>query len=88
LAETGAYPFGRKTYQKMAAYSPTTPADDPYGIPKYVASRTLEPRLGELPARARRGKAVYRNAGDVQRLRLVDSKPTTTGSLLLTYRPA
>ena len=33
------------------------------------------------------GKRLFRDAEKVQRLRLVDSKPTTTGSLL-TYRPA
>jgi dihydrofolate reductase len=47
MAATDAYLFGRKTYEKMAAYWPTAPADDPYGrhlnsTPKYVASRTLE----------------------------------------------
>src|SRR6058998_610353 len=46
LAETDAYLFGRKTFEKMAAYWPTAPADDPYAkslnsTPKYVASRTL-----------------------------------------------
>lgn len=45
LARTGAYLFGRKTYEKMAAYWPTAPSDDPFGAhlnatPKYVASRT------------------------------------------------
>jgi dihydrofolate reductase len=34
------------------------------------------------------GRRLFRDAETVQRLRLVDSKPTTTGSLLLTYRPA
>lgn len=46
MAETDAYLFGRKTYQKMAAFWPTAPADDPFaahlnGTTKYVASRTL-----------------------------------------------
>ena len=46
MAGTDAYLFGRKTYQKMAAYWPTAPADDPFAAhlnptPKYVASRTL-----------------------------------------------
>src|SRR4029453_7715774 len=47
MAETDAYLFGRKTYEKMAAFWPTAPEDDPYGrhmnsTPKYVASRTLQ----------------------------------------------
>ena len=46
MASTDAYLFGRKTYQKMAAYWPTVSDDDPYArhlnaTPKYVASRTL-----------------------------------------------
>jgi len=46
MAETDSYLFGRKTYEKMAAYWPTAPDDDPYaqhlnGTPKFVASRTL-----------------------------------------------
>lgn len=47
MAETDAYLFGRKTYQKMAAYWPTAPSDDPFtdhlnSTVKYVASNTLE----------------------------------------------
>jgi dihydrofolate reductase len=47
MAATDAYLFGRKTYEKMASFWPTAPADDPYArhlnsTPKYVASRTLE----------------------------------------------
>jgi dihydrofolate reductase len=47
MAATDAYLFGRKTYEKMAAYWPTAPDDDPYAqhlnsTPKYVASRTLQ----------------------------------------------
>jgi dihydrofolate reductase len=46
MAETDSYLFGRKTYEKMAAYWPTAPDDDPYaqhlnGTQKFVASRTL-----------------------------------------------
>jgi dihydrofolate reductase len=46
MAETDTYLFGRKTYEKMAAYWPTAPEHDPYaqhlnGAPKFVASRTL-----------------------------------------------
>lgn len=47
MAQTDAHLFGRKTYEIMAAYWPTAPADDPFAqhlnsIRKYVASRTLE----------------------------------------------
>ncbi|MGH2599984.1 MAG: dihydrofolate reductase family protein [Dehalococcoidia bacterium] len=47
MAATDTYLFGRKTYEKMAAYWPTAPADDPMAAhlnatPKYVASRTLK----------------------------------------------
>ena len=43
---TTAYLFGRKTYQRMAAFWPTQPDDNPMAAhlnrtPKYVASRTL-----------------------------------------------
>ena len=46
MAATDAYLFGRKTYEKMAAYWPTAQADDPFTehlnrTPKYVASTTL-----------------------------------------------
>src|SRR5262245_58098071 len=45
MAATDAYLFGRKTYEKMAAYWPTAP-DDQYSrhlnsTPKHVASNTL-----------------------------------------------
>lgn len=44
MATTGAYLFGRITYDGMAAHWPHTPPDDPMGshlnaTPKYVASR-------------------------------------------------
>lgn len=47
MAATDAYLFGRKTYEKMAAYWPAAPEDDPYarhlnGARKYVASTTLQ----------------------------------------------
>jgi dihydrofolate reductase len=47
MAATDSYLFGRKTYEKMAAYWPTAPEDDPYAqhlniTPKFVASRTLQ----------------------------------------------
>ena len=46
LATTTAYLFGRKTYQKMAAYWPTEPDANPIAAhlnatPKYVVTRTL-----------------------------------------------
>src|SRR5215475_6279287 len=49
LQGTSAYLFGRKTYEKMAAYWPQQPDDNPIAAhlnaaPKYVVTRTL----GEL----------------------------------------
>jgi len=46
MAATDAYLFGRKTYEKMAAYWPHVSHDDPYArhlnsTPKHVASTTL-----------------------------------------------
>ena len=46
LERTSAYLFGRRTYEKMAAFWPHQPGDDPMAAhlnatPKYVASRTL-----------------------------------------------
>jgi dihydrofolate reductase len=142
MAETDAYLFGRKTYEKMAAYWPTAPEDDPYGrhmnsTPKYVASRTLRDvewqnstlitgdvaeevaRLKKQPGKSiavlgsgdlvqtllehdlvdefflavypvvlGSGKRLFREADQVRKLSLVDSKPTSTGGVILTYRPA
>ena len=50
IAEAGAYLFGRKTYQIMAAFWPTQPDDDMFaatlnGLPKYIASTTLSEPL-------------------------------------------
>lgn len=46
LASTTAYLFGRKTYEKLAAFWPHQPGDNPLAAhlnatPKYVATRTL-----------------------------------------------
>ena len=142
MASTDAYLFGRKTYEKMAAFWPTAPEDDPYAqhlnsMRKYVVSTTLdsvdwEPStlikddvagavadlkaeaggniavlgsgqlvqtliahdlvdeyfLAVFPLVLGSGKRLFRDLDEPAKLRLVDSKPTTTGGLLLTYRPA
>jgi len=142
MAGTDAYLFGRKTYEKMAAYWPAAPADDPYArhlnaTPKYVASTTLrhvewqnsaliegdvaeavarlkdkpggniavlgsgelvrtlirhdlvdEYFLGVFPIVLGSGKRLFRELDEARKLSLVDSRPTNTGGVLLTYRPA
>jgi dihydrofolate reductase len=142
LATTDAYLFGRKTYEKMAAFWPNVPGDDPFAAhlnatPKYVASRTLrslewrssaliegdvatavtelkqkpgnniavlgsghlvqtlikndlvdEYRLFVHPILLGGGKRLFRDDPRARRLRLVESKATPTGSLILTYQPA
>jgi dihydrofolate reductase len=142
MAETDAYLFGRKTYEKMAAYWPTAPEDDPYGrhlnsTPKYVASRTLQALewqnstliegdvaeevaglkaqpgkniavlgsgdlvqtllehnlvdeffLAVYPIVLGSGKRLFRDSDQVRKLSLVDSRPTSTGGVILIYRPA
>ena len=142
MATTDAYLFGRKTYQSMASYWPTAPADDPFAAhlnstAKYVASTTLTEltwqnstlidgdvarRVADLkeqpgqsiavlgsgdlvqtlirsdlvdvysltvsPIVLGTGKRLFRGFDEVRRLRLVDNRTTTTGSVLLTYRPA
>jgi dihydrofolate reductase len=142
MAATDAYLFGRKTYEKMAAFWPTAPADDPYAqhlnsTPKHVVSTTLrtldwqpstliqddvagavaelkdqqggniavlgsgqlvqtliahdlvdEYFLGVFPIVLGSGKRMFRELDAPAKLRLDDSKVTTTGGLLLTYRPA
>ncbi|MGH8969555.1 MAG: dihydrofolate reductase family protein [Actinomycetes bacterium] len=141
MAATDAYLFGRKTYEKMAAYWPTAPLDDPVAehlnrTTKYVASTTLQDvewqgstlirgdvvdEVAKLKAQPGRnivvlgsgdlvqtltdndlideyfltvspivlgsGKRLFRDAREARGLTLVDCVTTTTGSLLLTYRP-
>jgi dihydrofolate reductase len=141
LASTDAYLFGRRTYEKMAAFWPHQPDTDPMAAslnahPKYVASRTLralewrnaELLTGDVPEAVAElkgrpggriavlgsgllaqtlmahdlvdeyelfvhplvlggGKRLFRDAPDVRRLELVRATPTTTGVLLLSYRP-
>jgi dihydrofolate reductase len=142
MADTDAYLFGRKTYQIMADFWPTAPADDPYAghlnsTPKYVASTTLQiaewrnstvlkGSVAEQVAKLKQqpgnniavlgsgdlvqtlitndlvdqyslmvfpivlgsGKRLFRDTDQARNLRLVDSKATTTGGLILIYHPA
>ena len=140
IAETDAQLFGRKTFEKMAAFWPTAPADDPFakhlnGVQKYVASTTLadpewqpttvirdvptevaalkqqdggtitvlgsgnlvqtlmandlvdEYSLSVFPLTLGGGKRLFADDGAMRKLELVASTPTTTGGLMLTYRP-
>ena len=140
IAETDAQLFGRKTFEKMAAFWPTAPADDPFakhlnGVQKYVASTTLEDpewqpttvirdvpaevaalkqqdggtitvlgsgnlvqtlmandlvdeySLSVFPLTLGGGKRLFADDGAMRKLELVGSTPTTTGGLMLTYRP-
>lgn len=141
MAATDAYLFGRKTYQKMAAYWPTAPADDPFTAhlnrtAKYVASTTLqrvewqnstlidgdvaagvaklkeqpggniavlgsgdlvqtlirhdlvdEYALMVCPLLLGGGKRLFRDADLAGKLRLIDSRATSTGIVMLTYQP-
>lgn len=142
MAETGAFLFGRKTYEIMAAYWPNQPHDDMFSqvlnsLPKYVASTALaeplawsgssllkgdvaeavaalkEEQVGNIvvlgsgrlartlmehdlvdeygltihPLLLGPGKRLFDEVGGMRTLRLVDSKATTTGVILATYRP-
>ncbi len=142
MAETGAFLFGRKTYEIMAAYWPNQPHDDMFSqvlnsLPKYVASTTLaeplawsgssllkgdvaeavaalkEEQVGNIvvlgsgrlartlmehdlvdeygltihPLLLGPGKRLFDEVGGMRTLRLVDSKVTTAGVILATYRP-
>lgn len=62
MARGGALLFGRRTYEKMAAYWPHQPADNPHaeainGRDKYVASRTLAEPLAWANATLLEGDA-------------------------------
>lgn len=141
MAATDAYLFGRKTYEKMAAFWPTAAQDDPFAVhlnstPKYVASTTLRDagwqnsrvlrgdlarEVGALKEEAGKnitvlgsgdlvqtlidndlvdeyfltvspivlgsGKRLFRDAAHVRTLSLVGCQATSTGSVMLTYRP-
>jgi len=142
MAETGAFLFGRKTYEIMAAYWPNHPDNDIFSnvlnsLPKYVASTTLDEPLawsgssllegdvaaavaelkeeqqgnivvlgsGQLartlmehdlvdeyglmihPLLLGGGKRLFDEDGAKRPLRIVDSKTSTTGVILATYRP-
>ena len=142
MAETDAYLFGRKTYEKFAAYWPTAPKEIPFteplnNTPKYVASTTLdhvewqnstlikadvvqeiaklkeqsgkniavlgsgqlvqtlmkedlidEYSLTVYPVILGSGKRLFRDPDHMARLRLVESRTTGSGGVMLTYQPA
>jgi dihydrofolate reductase len=63
------------------------------GSPTLVRSLLQNDLLDELtlmihPVVVGRGKRLFKDGGDLKRLRLVDSKTTSTGVLIATYRPA
>jgi len=63
------------------------------GSPTLVQSLLQQDLLDELrlavhPVVAGKGKRLFKDGSDLKRLKLVDSKTTSTGVLLLTYRPA
>jgi dihydrofolate reductase len=141
LAATTAYLFGRRTYEKMAAYWPAEPDANPIAAhlnatPKYVVTRTLttlgwagsevlggdivasvndlkqhgegtivvlgsgvlvqtliehglidEYQLFVHPLVLGTGKRLFRQTQRPIPLRLTGCTPTTTGVLLLSYRP-
>ena len=138
---TTAYLLGRRTYEKMAAFWPHQPDENPMAAhlnatPKYVVTKTLrtldwagsvvlegdlsesvhqlkrsgdgtiavlgsgalvqaliasglidEYRLFLHPLVLGRGKRLFRETAHPMTMQLTDCTPTTTGVLLLTYRP-
>ena len=141
IAASDALLFGRRTYEKMAAYWPHQPDDDPIAatmnnFPKYVVSKSLDlvtwanslvikhdavaeiEKLKEQPGKnitmlgsgdllrtlmshdlvdeyqlvvcplvLGEGKRLFRDGAPKTPLDLVDCKTTSTGTLILTYRP-
>ena len=142
LKATGALLLGRVTYEIFAGFWPTAPADDPIaqtinGLPKYVASTTLEEPLpwanshvirdvAQQVARLKEedgggirvigsgalvqtlmehdlvdryelliygivlgtGKRLFREGSPRTSLRLVESRASKSGVLMLTYEPS
>lgn len=104
MAESGGFLLGRRTYEIFAAFWPSQPDDDPFAatlnsLPKYVASTTLEEplewenstpefRLMVHPIVLGSGRRLFRDGSATTALRLVDTKKSTTGVLILTYQPA
>jgi dihydrofolate reductase len=62
------------------------------GSPTLVHSLLQDDLLDELtlmvhPVVVGRGKRLFKDESDLKRLKLVDSKPTRTGVMILTYQP-
>ncbi len=82
MAETDAHLFGRKTYDKMAAYWPNVGDEDPFAkhlnaVPKYVASRSMSEAgwqgttvLADVPRQVRELK--QQDGGNISVLGSVD----------------
>lgn len=139
---TGAFLFGRRTYEDFASIWPNMPPDNPFAAllnegQKYVVSRTLREPLpwknstllsGEVPESVARlksekvgqimvfgsaelirslmphglideyqllvhplvlgsGRRLFTGDGTLVRLRLVESRTTSTGVIIATYHP-